>query len=86
MAERKVVEAAQPFSATLPDGTPLAVAQGDRFYSDDPAVLGREHLFGELQVRSSQPSRRSAVADTETASAAPGTRRPLSKPPSKGPS
>lgn len=82
MAERKIIEAGQPFSVTLADGTPLMIAKGDRFYSDDPAVQGREHLFGELTVRSSRPSRPTS-ADTETASAGPGARRQLSKPAEK---
>ncbi len=78
MAERKILEAGEPFSVTLRDGTPFSVARGDRFYSDDQIVKGRERLFGELQVRTSGPARPSAAA--ETATAAPGERRVVSVP------
>lgn len=78
MAERTIVEAKEPFSVTLRDSTPFNVSRGDRFYSDDPVVKGREHMFGDLQVRSSQPN-----PANETASAAPGERRNVKRPPSR---
>lgn len=76
MPSRKVLEAREPFSTTLPDGTPLVVGRGDRYYADDPVVAGREKLFTELQVKSSQPAAPTAV---ETATAAPGERRSVSR-------
>lgn len=79
MAERKIMEAAESFSAYLRDGTPFVVVSGERFYSDDPVIAGRQHLFRELTVRSSAPSRTSSPG-TETASAAPGTKRATTRP------
>lgn len=81
MAERKILEASEPFSVTLQDGTPYSVATGDRFYSDDPVVRGREKLFGELQVRSSRPTRPVSSPAVETASADPGEKRSVTSPP-----
>jgi hypothetical protein len=52
-SERVVVQAREPFSVTLPSGVPLTVARGDLYWSDDPLVVGREHLFTELTVKSS---------------------------------
>lgn len=77
MADRSIVEAREPFSVTLPNGTPFMVARGDRFYSDDPLVKGRENLFGELKVRSTQQQDNRS---TETATAAPGERRTVTPP------
>lgn len=85
MAERKILEAATSFAIYLKDGTPFSVVTGDRFWSDDPAVVGREQLFGEITVRSSVPRANAkagpppAAGDTETATAAPGSRRSLSR-------
>jgi hypothetical protein len=78
--QREIVEAREAFAVTLPNGTPLTVGQGDRFYADDPIVKGREKLFGELKVRSSVPPR-PTTQDSETASAGPGSRRAVSRPP-----
>jgi hypothetical protein len=52
-SERVVVQAREPFSVTLPSGIPLTVAKGDLYWSDDPLVMCREHLFTELTVKSS---------------------------------
>jgi hypothetical protein len=52
-SERVVVQAREPFSVTLPSGIPLNVAKGDLYWSDDPLVVRREHLFTELTVKSS---------------------------------
>jgi hypothetical protein len=80
MPSRKVVEAREPFSVTMPDGSPLVVARGDRYYSDDPLVAGRPGLFVELTVKSSvPPSAPESAASVETATAAPGERRSLSR-------
>lgn len=87
MAEvgRAILQAAESFSIHLPDGTPFVVVAGDRFYADDQVVKGREHLFGELAVRSSAPQRsrgtRTAAA-VETADATPGKARTVTR---KGP-
>lgn len=78
MADRTIVEAAEPFSVTLKDGTPFSVARGDLFYSDDPVVKGRELLFGEVNVRSSRPYRATSAA--ETATAGPGEKRTVTTP------
>ena len=78
---RPIVEAREPFSVNLPDGTPVTVGRGDRFYADDPVVAGREHLFGELTVRTSRPAGPGTAAAAETASAAPGERRTVTRPP-----
>jgi hypothetical protein len=80
MADRKIMQATESFSVYLKDGTPFVVVVGELFHSDDPVVVGREHLFGELTVRSSQPARRASAGDSETASAAPGSRRAMSRP------
>lgn len=85
MAERRVVEAKEPFSVTLSGGTPFVVNRGDRFFSDDQVVKGRERLFTELVVRESRPTTRPTTADMETASAGPGSRRTVSRPPSPKP-
>lgn len=66
-----IVEAREAFSVDLPTGT-CVVHPHDRFYSDDPIVRGREHLFGVITVRRSVPD---PVTATETATAAPGERR-----------
>lgn len=71
-----IVRAREPFSVPLPSGVPLSVSTGDLFYADDGIMAGREHLFGAVVVRSSSAYGRPAPGvDTETADAAPGTRR-----------
>ncbi|MGE4164077.1 MAG: hypothetical protein AB7G23_20310 [Vicinamibacterales bacterium] len=81
MAERKIVEARESFSVHV-DGRPVIVVAGQLWWSDDRAVKGREHLFGELSVHSSgpvehrgTPKAAKPAGDPETAAAAPGTRR-----------
>jgi hypothetical protein len=72
----RILRAREPFSVTLPSGVPVAVNTGDLWDADDPLVKGRELLFGEVEVRNSAMYGRSRVdVDTETADAAPGTRR-----------
>lgn len=83
MSERVIVQARESFAIYLADGRPFSVNAGDRFYSDDPAVKGREQLFGELTVRTSVPPQSkgapaSARAE-ETATAAPGSRRTVTR-------
>lgn len=81
MAERKILRASQPFSVQLADGAPLHVGQGDLYWSDDPAVKGRESLFGEVEVRSSVRSTSSVTGSAEeVATAEPGGRRKVTRP------
>lgn len=83
MADVKLVQAREAFGTTLRDGREFGVRVGDVFDASDPVVAGREHLFGEVRVRSSSaPAGVTAAATetaTETATAAPGTRRAVSK-------
>lgn len=81
MSERKIVQARSAFATTVAGHT-VMVSAGDVYYSDDPLVKGREGLFGELEVKSSRPAPSTATA-SETTSAAPGSRRSLSRPPEK---
>lgn len=83
MADHGLVEALEPFSVVLEDGTPFAVSRGDRFHADDPITKGRDRLFGPLSVRSSRPARPTPAAAVETASAAPGSRRQRTTPTGK---
>lgn len=76
--DRRIVRAEQPFALQLPNGTPLMVQAGDLFYSDDPALAGREKLFGDVSIRTSTgPRERTSVTGSavETATADPGARR-----------
>lgn len=72
----KVVQARQAFSVQH-NGAPVFVAEGELWDGDDPIVKGREHLFGELSVRSTAGIGRRAAGHgkTETADAAPGEAR-----------
>lgn len=85
MAERRVVQAKDAFAVTL-KGVPVVVSPGDRYYSDDPIVKGREALFEELDVQSSLSDRRAASlasplgSAVETATADPGLRRRRTRP------
>lgn len=85
MSERRIVEAREPFSVTLPDGTPLVVSRGDRYYSDDPLISGlkpldQHRLFGELKVKSSVPAPVPVTAaSVETATAGPDERRRVTR-------
>jgi hypothetical protein len=87
MAERTIVQARESFAVYLTDGRPFSVVTGDTFYSDDPVVKGREQLFGELTVRTSQgPSHKPPPAPAraaETADAAPVQRRTVTRPADK---
>lgn len=78
MADAKIVEALEPFSADI-DGVPVGVCKGDKFYDDDPVVRDRRHLFGEVTVRSTR-TRPPSMSAVETATAAPGERRTVSGP------
>lgn len=75
---RAVVRALEPFAVYV-DGVPVQVGAGDLFYADDPVVKGRESMFGEIKVRTSeQPKSRGTrrpAAAVETATAAPGEKR-----------
>lgn len=83
MADRRVVEAREPFDVATPTGAGLIIREGDRYWSDDPIVKGREHMFRELTVKSSRPAAGTSVGAVETATAAPGERRSVSRPPGR---
>lgn len=77
--ERRVVEARQSFTFEL-RGAPYPVSAGDRFWSDDPIVKGRDGLFRDLVIRESRPAPRPTTAAVETATADPGAARKMSRP------
>lgn len=82
MAERTIVQARESFAVYLTDGRPFSVVAGDKFYSDDPVVKGREQMFGELTVRASSPPQSkgpAAARAVETADAAPAQRRTVGR-------
>jgi hypothetical protein len=84
MADRQVVQAKDSFAATI-NGYPKVVSVGDRFYSDDPIVKGREDLFEPQEVQKSWDDGRLAKISSplgsavETAVAEPGVRRRRSR-------
>jgi hypothetical protein len=87
MADQRLVQAQEAFEAALPGGRQVGVNPGDLFEQSDPIVKGREHLFGAVRVRSSgarhaaaQTRQEPAAGHTETASAAPGSRRAPARP------
>jgi hypothetical protein len=87
MADQRLVQAREAFEAALPDGRHVGVHPGDLFEQSDPILKGREHLFGAVRVRSSGPRHAAAqsrhepaAGHTETASAAPGSRRAPARP------
>lgn len=75
----RIVEARQAFAVDV-RGVPFSVAAGDRFWASDPILKGREAMFRELTVRSSQPTPPPAAAAVETASADPGAARRITRP------
>lgn len=81
MAERKIVQCRTSFIA-VHGGRQVTIMSGDLYYADDPIVKGREQHFGELAVKSSTPAPAPSRA-AETATAAPGARRTVTKPPAK---
>lgn len=83
MTDRKIVQAVAPF-ATSVAGVPHMVAKNDLYYEDDAVVRANRVSFQDAQIRSSTgASTREPVSSgsVETASAEPGGRRRLSKPP-----
>jgi len=79
MPDPKIVEALESFSADV-DGVPVSVSHRDRFYDDDPVVIGRRHLFGEVTVRSTRARKPASAVAVEVATAGPGERRTLGGP------
>lgn len=79
-----IVQAKESFSADV-EGAPVMIRAGDLYYFTDPIVRGREHLFGDVTVLSTDglvrrhKSTVTGTAATETASAEPGTRRRMSR-------
>lgn len=84
MTDRKIVQCVSPF-ATSVGGAHTVVSAGDLYFADDDVVQGREALFADVKVKSSSNLRghRTAVSSSalETADAAPGKRRRMSKAP-----
>ena len=69
--------AKEPFTYDGPDGAQLVIHRGRPIPDGHPAIKGREHLFepaDELAVRAS-----GAAVAVETATAAPGERRSVSR-------
>jgi hypothetical protein len=85
VAERRIVQAREAFSGNV-KGAPVNVSGGDLFWSDDPFLKGRLHLFTELRVResgsqpSAPPEPASAPKVEETASAEPNQPRRVGRP------
>lgn len=82
MGERKIVRAIDSFTTNV-SGRPVSVNIGDLFYSDDLVVKGRESLFGDPLVRTSEGPRVSSSVTgsvVETMTAEPGARRRLGRP------
>jgi hypothetical protein len=85
VSERRIVQAREAFSGDV-KGTPVNVGVGDLFWSDDPFLKGREHLFSALRVRdsgfrpSSPPEPPPAPKVEETASAEPNQPRRVGRP------
>ncbi len=78
MADTSLLRAVAAFEVALPGGGSIAVHVGDLFPADDPIIVGREAHFAPLHVRSSRHVVAPARA-AETTSAAPGTRRLLTR-------
>jgi len=91
MAERVLMEATQAFSCTLDahGRVPFAVGAGEVFAADDEVVRRHPGNFRAIRVRDSSEVRRPLPAhpgavSAETASAAPGELRALTRPPGAG--
>ena len=83
MADR-IVQAKEAFSGTQANGVPWNVGAGDLYWSNDPIVKGREHLFGDVTVLSSTGATHRETATVtgsavETATAEPGQRRRMGR-------
>ena len=89
MTERKIMQAVEPFATTTSEKIPLMVARGDLFFDDDEVVRRNPQGFANVEVRRSVGSKnraREAVSSTssgalETASAEPGGKRRIGRPP-----
>lgn len=69
-----IVRATQPFAFTDTAGVPRVVRAGDLYDETDPNVKGRENLFEPVETAASR-----TAAVVETATAAPGEKRSLSR-------
>lgn len=70
-----IVRATEPFSYTDATGVPRIVNTGQLFDSADPCVVKRPNLFERVEVAAAR-----VAAATETATAAPGEARSVSRP------
>lgn len=86
MADRKLMQALEPFATTTSQRVPLMVARGDLFFDDDEVVKRNPQGFANVEVRSSNSTTRTREAvsssnQVETATAEPGEKRRLGRPP-----
>lgn len=75
-----IVRAKEPFAYTDESGVPRIVNPGQLLDSADPCVVKRAHLFEPVEVAAAR-----VTAATETASAAPGETRSVTRPRRKQP-
>lgn len=71
-----VLRCRESYAFDTPQGVSRVIRVGDLLDSDDPDVRGREHLFEAVEVASA----RLRGTTSETATAAPGEARRLSRP------
>jgi hypothetical protein len=71
-----IVRAREPFAYTDATGVPRIVSPGQLFDSADPCVVSRSHLFEAVEVAAA----RNASTAIETATAAPGESRSVTRP------
>lgn len=75
----------------MADGGRVVVGNGDIYWADDPLVKGREACFTDVDVKSTASGHRETAmasvtgSSMETATAAPASRRRLSKAPEAAP-
>lgn len=80
--------AKEPFAFTSKGGLPRIITAGFVMFSDDPDFKGKEHLFEPVEAAAIRGRRvragdASAVDATETATAAPGERRDVTRGPGR---
>ena len=71
-----IYRAVEAFAFADKGGVPHSVTPGDLRSGDDPNFKGREHLFESVEVAAARKAGRAV----ETATAAPGESRSLSRP------
>lgn len=91
MPDHGLVQCKHPFSMVLASGARIVISSGDIYWATDHVVKGHEDFFTDVNVKSSASGARSNTLtlttgnSVETASAAPGSRRKLSKVPAETP-